>query len=507
MAVLGPGRARSARSCVSGYLISSRMLISADAMKERAAIFGFVVLVFAASELLASLLGIRFAWETLGTLYQYLDPEILRGDLARGLYNLHAQPPLFNLALGVVLKLFPDSFALVFSLLLGGAAFALLLSMAWQLRRLGAPRFVAGAFILLFALSPNFLVYRNWLFYTLPVALMLVAGGLSLDRYSENGRRLPLTAFGALTFAVMMTRSTFHPLWLIAVVLALLPFLDGRRRRGLVFASLTPLLAVSLWFFKNELLVGSFSASSWVGMSLAKRWPLSQEEVAKLKNSGVIPRYWQRRPFQEPRELAAFGFFEDRGPSLHPALDAPYKTNGEPNFNHRDYAVISDALLEGNLRLVRLFPARYLERTATALLLFLQPGPNSVHFLVDYDFERVHLYRDFLTRYLFFGGRVERPIRMLDPRPSLLVFLFPVLLGVGLWNLLRGPEAYRALHAYMLVTVVWVTAVSNLVEIGENDRMRWEIEPFLAIWAACLATTLVGRFRSARLHSGQNRGT
>jgi hypothetical protein len=49
----------------------------------------------------------------------------------------------------------------------------------------------------------------------------------------------------------------------------------------------------------------------------------------------------------------------------------------------------------------------------------------------------------------------------------------------------------------MLVTVLWVTAVANLVEIGENDRMRWEIEPFLAIWAACLASRF-SRLRSRR---------
>jgi hypothetical protein len=120
-----------------------------------------------------------------------------------------------------------------------------------------------------------------------------------------------------------------------------------------------------------------------------------------------------------------------------------------------------------------------------------------VHFLVDYDFERVHRYRDFLTRYLFLGGRVERPIRILDPSPNLLLVVFPLLLGVGIWSVNRGPMEHRALHAFMLVTVLWVTAVANLVEIGENDRMRWEIEPFLAIWLACLGIGLRKRFSSS----------
>jgi hypothetical protein len=471
-------------------------------MKERFPIYGFVAVTFAASELLARALGIRFASETLGTLYQFLDPAILRDDLARGLYYLHAQPPLFNLELGVVLKAFPESFPFAFSALMGASALGLLLAMAWIMRRLGAPDWVACAIVLFFALSPNFLVYRNWLFYTLPVALMLLAGGMALLCYLETGRGLALSSFALLTGAAMMTRSLFHPLWLVLVVSALSPFLSRVERRRLAIACGAPLLVVLVLFLKNQRIVGSFNGSSWLGLSLAKRWPLSQEEVRALKDAEVVPPYWQRRPFQEPAELTVYGFFEEDGPEVHPALDAPYKTNGEPNFNHRDYVSISDALLEGNLRLIRNFPGRYLERTATALLLFLQPGPNSVHFLVDYDFDRVHRYRDFLTRYIFLGGRVERPIRMLDPRPNLLLVLFPLLLWVGVRAIRRGPREHRALHAYMLVTVLWVTAVSNLVEIGENDRMRWEIEPFLAIWVATLATA----FRK-RLSSSSGAGT
>jgi hypothetical protein len=460
-------------------------------------IYGFAVLVFAGSEVLARALGIRFAWEALGSLYQYLDPATLREDLLRGLYYLHAQPPLFNLGLGVVLKLFPESFPAAFSAVMGAAALSLLLAMAWLMRRLGIPDVVSGAVVLTFALSPNFIVYRAWLFYTLPVALMLVGAGAALLRYLERGTKLDLAAFVGIAGAVMLIRSLFHPLWFIATLASLAPLVSAARWRRLATASVVPLLAVGLLFLKNHVLVGSFNGSSWLGLSLAKRWPLSQEEVKALKDGGVIPPYWNRRPFLEPEELRAFGFFEDGPrPEGHPALDAPYKTNGEPNFNHRDYVEISDALLAGDLRLMRLYPGRYVERTATALLLFLQPGPNSVHFLVDYDFELVHRYRDFLTRYFFLGGRVERPIRMLDPSPNLLLILFPMLLGIGIWSALKGAKEHRALHTFMLVTVLWVTAVANGVEIGENDRMRWEIEPFLAIWAALAATASLRAARS-----------
>lgn len=451
------------------------MLFSPSLMPRRFSVYLWVVAVFAASEVLARCLGIRFASQTLGTLYQYLDPVVLREDLARGLYELHAQPPLYNLFLGIVLKLFPVSFAASFSALYGAMALGTLLLMAWLMRRFQIPDGVNGAVCLLFALSPGFPVYRYWLFYTLPVAFLLVSSAVSLTVYLEKSSRAALVMFSVTVFAIMMTRSVFHPLWLIVVAAALAPLVHERHdRKRFLIACAIPLLATNLLFLKNYVLVGSYAGSTWLGLSLTKRWPLSQSEVAKLKSEGKLPPFWQRRPFQEPDHYRRFGFFE-YGTSGHPVLDAAYKSNGEPNFNHRDYVAISDALLEADAGLIASYPGRYLRRVVTSVMLFLQPGPNSVHFLVDYDFEKVHAYRDAWTQYVFLGGDVERPIRMLAPPPNLWLVLFPVLLVVGARARPRGP------FVFMLVCIVWVTAVTNLVEIGENDRMRWEVEPFLAI--------------------------
>ena len=460
-------------------------------MLRRFSIYFWVVVVFAASEVLARYLGIRFASETLGTLYQYLDPTVLREDLARGLYYLHAQPPLFNFFLGVVLKLFPQSYTALFSALYGAMALGTLVGMAWLMRRLQIPDSVNGAVCLLFALSPNFPVYRYWLFYTLPVAFLLVSSAVALTVYLEKNSRAALVTFSGLLLAIMMTRSVFHPLWLVLVAAALAPLVRDRKR--FLIACAVAFLTTNLLFLKNYALVGSYSGSTWLGLSLTKRWPLSQREVAELKAQGKLPQFWQRRPFQEPEYYQRFGFFENRAGG-HPTLDAAFKSNGEPNFNHRDYVAISEELLKANAGLIVSYPGRYLRRVVTSTMLFLQPGPNSVHFLVDYDFERVHRYRDAWTQYVFLGGNVERPIRMLAPPANLWLVLFPLLLVVALRGRPRGP------FVFMLVCIVWVSAVTNLIEIGENDRMRWEVEPFLAIlfaFAVSRALLFLRRLRRA----------
>ena len=70
-----------------------------------------VALVFGASRVAAYLAGVRFDATPLTWYWQFIDPVLLRERLLESLYCLHIQPPLFNLLLGINLKLFPSTFS------------------------------------------------------------------------------------------------------------------------------------------------------------------------------------------------------------------------------------------------------------------------------------------------------------------------------------------------------------------------------------------------------------
>ena len=463
-------------------------------------IYLWTLAVFASSMLVARWLGVRFADNGIEFFYQYLDPEILRNDLLRGLYFLHAQPPLFNLFLGLVLKAFPGITTEVFAVCFAALALGVLAGMVWLMRALGVPDFVVGASCLLFAFNPNFMVYSQWLFYTLPVALIVLLMAIFLTRYLDTGRAVLAHAFSWSAAVLMLTRALYHPVWFVAAVAVVAAFVTGEKRKALLVSAIVPLLLVNGLYLKNYVQVGSYSGSSWLGMNLTKRWPLSQNEMDALRAQGVLPSVWHRRPFREPNELRHLGYFGPL-PGVHPALGAPYKSNGEPNFNHRDYASISKEMEQADRYLMAHYPGRYLQRSITAFLLFLQPGPNSVDFLVDYDFSGIRRLQSFLTRTIFRGGSIQRPIRMLEPPINLWLLGFPALLVFAFYRVLRGdasrhPDA-RPVFAFLLVTVVWVTLTSNLIEIGENDRMRWEVEPLLMVFLASAASAVYRRVTSS----------
>ena len=84
-----------------------------------------ILATFALSRLALYSAGVRFDASTLSWYHQYIEPALLRDRLFESLLNLHSQPPGFNLALGLALKLAPVHFAALIHgayVLLGGLA-------------------------------------------------------------------------------------------------------------------------------------------------------------------------------------------------------------------------------------------------------------------------------------------------------------------------------------------------------------------------------------------------
>ena len=478
-----------------------------------------VILVWAASSLFARAYGIQFDDTSLIWFWQYLDPEILTHDLLRGIWLLHSQPPLFNLFLGGVLQLFPGSSTLAFAVIFQGLALGLLIGMTWLMRRLGVPSWLAALLCALFAFHPTCLVYTRWLFYTTPIAFLLVASAVALGALVASGSTAAACAFSGLATLLMLSRAIFHPLWLVMVVAIVAPILDRATRRKLLAAAVAPLLLSLLWYSKNAAQVGSFGASSWFGMNLRRGWTvtstspnrpartrgrlrgpeaeISSEEVGALLDRGALPPVWTANPFAPPEAYRRFGYFQrstDPGESLHPAIAAARKSNGRTNYNHRDYARISREMLRGDLVVMREFPWRYLRRVATATIYFLEPGPRSV--FGRYDYEPLIRLRNRWNRVLFLDGWWK-----LTPTSSvnLLYLLYPAVLIFGATRAFTGSAVTRILHAYISFTIVWFAASANLIEIGENDRMRFEVDP-LAIVLLGSALAWAGRVAWRRMN-------
>jgi hypothetical protein len=451
----------------------------------------------AASNLVARALGIGFDATGLSWFWQYLDPEILTHDLFRGLLDLQAQPPVFNLFLGVVLKVAGTHATFVFSVLYQVMAFFLLAAMAWVMRRLAVPLSIIVALAWLYALHPIFIIYSHWLFYTLPVQLSLAVTAVALARFVDTGAARWAHAFTWLGALLLLMRPLYHPLWLLAVLGGAAIPLHGSTRRILLRAAVLPLLVVNLWYVKIWVQTGVYGANTWLGMNLRRELVLPAAEAERLVAAGKVPAVWLKQPFEPPETYKELGYFAQRtlAPENHPALDHLHKSTGYPNFNHREYARISRAMLAGDIAVIRTHPGAYLARVRRAVWLFLQPGP--LWRFADFGREsqaRVVRYIDLANGVFFLSGSLPGENGQLN----LLVFAFPALLAYAATRSAsrRTDPGARAVLIFVALAVAWVALCANLIEVGENDRIRAEIDPFLVVLAGVALSDLsrVGRF-------------
>jgi hypothetical protein len=456
---------------------------------------------FALTRLVARLgFGLRFDSDVL-YYWHVLDLPLLRGDLLRSLFYLHDQPPLYNLALGSVLKWVPEAIApAVFEACFLVLGYLGIVGIYALIVELGAPRGAALAAALVQTLSTTWLVYESWLFYTLPTAVLLTWAAVFLAR-AARGRAGAAAAFAVAVAALSWIRATYQTAWVVAALALLLFAVRGCApavRAAAWRASLAALaLAVALPA-KNYLLVGSFTSSTWLGMNLAH---MTTERLDEATREAWIAA-GELEPVARVRAFAPLSDYPEElraplpGVAAHPALVAPLKTDGSPNLNHAAYVRIGRAYERAALLVVRRRPELYFDRVRRALRTWLRP-PTDYILVVPLrealgGWDRLH------SRLLLWSALDRR-----RAGPSLVLLPAAALFAAAL--LWRSPGERRRLLllvSFPLLAIAWNFTVGNLVDVEENNRFRVEVEG-LMVALGCWGLIEMGRRAAAQLRGSR----
>lgn len=454
---------------------------------------------FAASRALYFLAGVRFNDGPLGVYWQYLDPFLLRRRLAESLLFLHSQPPLFNAYLGAALKTGHEHAVFVATFLACGLA--VYAGSFLLMRRLDVPEWIAFALATWMATSPSVVAYENWLFYSLPVAALLVVSALAFDRAVERRRRTDGIAFLAVVAVVCATRSLYHLVFLVAATCLLgLAWRDGRRA---AIAAAIPLALVASLYAKNAVLFRHFAASTWTGMNLARMTTeaLDPHEAEALVATGTLHPASLVPAFSKPAAYPP-AYFASPTSSRVRALAWTEKTTGATNFNHAGYIAVADDLLRDAKWVLVHRPVVYLGSVARAWGIYFRPT-GDLRFL---GIANIAALRPAMDAYdSIFFGRWTWPSRRADgsvPRYWALILGLPLVFAAGVASALgRGPgraldRRQRLLAGWLCFTIGYVALVGNLLELGENNRFRFETDP-LSLCLLGLAVTRRSPVRSS----------
>jgi hypothetical protein len=488
--------------------------------------------VFVASRAAAYAAGVRYEMYVLERGVQILDAGELKEHLARSIWYLHTQPPLFNLFLGLVQKLPWDPVWTLAPLWLGLGALLVVL-VHTLLRDLGVRPGLAVAATALITASPVTIVYENNLSYEYPLVVALTGLAVAAGRWATTGRLRWLVACAAVAGAATLTRALLHPLWYVAVVAVLL--LARRptgRWRPAAAALLAPLVLVAAVVAKNQVVLGSpqLSSFAWWNLSRVTVDELTPDRRETLIAEGTLT------PMARVGSLAwldAYGGVSAPCTPAHPdvpVLAQGYKANGEVNLNAECYLPLQREARHNALAAARAEPA-YTARTVV--------GAFQVWGLSSSDFFAVYGNRDHIVAWDTVYRRVVLLDVPYDPpvttrtawwvafrspdgrwRFSLTIAAATLLaVAAGARSLRRMARRARTAGAHLAdpasigvdaalavvgVTVLMVTLIGNVFEIGENNRFRVMVEPVTLIVAVGLADRLVTRFQAWRARRGED---
>ncbi len=470
--------------------------------------FFAVAATFAVSRLAFYLAGVRFDAAALtghADEFQLLDLQQLQHHLVRSIWYLQSQPPLFNLASGLLLKL-PGS-TISPALVVGSLALSLgmVLSFFYLCLDMGVPAIPTYLLTVLVILAPSNVFYSNWWFYSFPTAVFVTFGALCAARFVRTRSTVWGIGFFGSIAVVVLLNSTFQWIWLVAAAVPVVLALRAEWRKVLLVA-LVPLALVAFWYLKNAALFGTSATSSWLGMNLADitTYEATPAQISTLVREGKVNDLIHIPPFSQ---LSDYGPQYRHARTGVPVLDAPTKTDGNLNLNNIAYIRISDQYLHNDLAYIETFPGGYLHTASRATILFFVP-PGQYYFLGTNS----RPLSGYVRAYdLAVDWQVHPTAITIDPFSgvtatfgqtsiSAIVLFAVTLIGVPVlfWRRRSRDPLRSAPLGYIWISTVYVLGLGVLVDFGENQRFRYDLGqlPLAAAAAVVAALVFAGRRRA-----------
>jgi hypothetical protein len=466
-----------------------------------------VAIAFLLSRALYFALGVRFDESNLPTAFQFVDPALLRSDLASSLWHLHTQPPLFNTYLGLVVQLGDTAQTVVFHVTFLCLGLILTLSLYTLTRLLGASRWLSVAVATLFAASPSVVLFENWLYVDYAVAAALVVAAVCLYKFAAAGQLRYGVAFFALLAGITLSRTFFSLVWFLVLV-ALVWLLQQGRRRQVIMAASVPFAVCVLFVAKNLAMWGTVGATCpGIQAAAVTTFRLDKSDLRRMVGRGELSRYALVAPWDLPARMPEVFSGEPRtGVAL---LDRPVKASGSFNLEHNAFLRICEHYMDDAVTVARRRPEVLARAWRLGALTYATPSSQYFDRAENYaqigPLEHVFAVAAGQPKRTFRGTRAD-PVVGLSRVAWLVVLGYLAALALIIRSARNELRARRyasptmALSVYALVVLLYVTALAVGLGHGEANRFRLFTDPLVI---AFLASSATRAWRAWRDRSGR----
>jgi len=439
----------------------------------------WILSIFAISRAAYYAAGVRFDITPLDKFFQIADPLLLKTRLFETLLYLHTQPPGFNMMIGVVLKLFPSSYAAALWAIYLGCGLSLCFTLFRLMRLLGVRSAIAATLTAIFLASPGVVLFENFLMYEYPMMALLCAAAVLLEWLLRQPGRWSAAAFFGTLAALMYLRALFHLAWFILIAATVLWLVRTNRRRVFTVAAVAFCFVIAL-YVKNAAIVGAFTSSTWLGFNAETitTHQLTDEEHERLIAKGFLSPVGRRSTYDP---LSSFSdVLPPSAPTGIPVLDQTNDSTGRINYNNIAYLKLHPIYIHDAEAIIRHYPIAYVRSVVRACFAYFLPSGDFPFFLQNgphvEKFDRI-----FST--VFFGqwrrASNRKDLRRVDSAGG--TWTLPLytgtylLIGIPLLFVWGSSKVWRAVRdrdwrnpriillAYILFQILLMTAVVNLL--------------------------------------------
>jgi hypothetical protein len=438
---------------------------------------------FVISRIVLSWSKVEMNTDSINVYWQYLSVDSLQNNLLKGVWYNHTQPPVFNLFLGGILKLFGDRAAFIFPFIFKLITIINVVVLYKCLNMLVSEARISLVLSLVYLLSPATMILENELFYTTFITMLLLLSSYNLLHFKSKQSYLHAWGFLLPLAIACLTRSMYNIIWLFVIAVVVIIYFRKTAFKTLAVVSVFCILLTASWYIKNYLIFEKFTTSTWLGMNLARNVFHDQVSVDSSRIEAIEPfsKISVYKPFIAGRLEEKYAGLNDK------ELLNEFKNGGHVNENHINYIEVSEKYAEASKKYVMSHPAAYIKNVLQSAIIFFVPATR--YPLAEEQSRKIKYYDLIYSFNLshFAKGKEERRIAMVIsaiPKIILYVFTFSfILIGV------KRNRQISVLNLFIVLTFLYVFVISSCMEHYENMRFRFEIEPlFLLLVAQVIAT-------------------
>jgi len=237
--------------------------------------FLIIVIVFISSKIIIyqNFLQIHSGFESY---WQLAHVDLLRNDLFDTIKYLHMQPPLWNLIVGLLLKISDGNYEFSSKIILNihwFFSFFILLIIKYFCEEFNLNSLSKSIIYLIFIFHPSIIFFENIPYYAHSVVFLFTVMSLLIYKLQKTNKYKYEIYFYLIITILIYLISAFVPLLLIAFFI-IFRFLDNLNKQNhnffIKFRNFILILIIAfIPYLKNYFIFGTFTKGTWSGLQLA----------------------------------------------------------------------------------------------------------------------------------------------------------------------------------------------------------------------------------------------